>query len=82
MGVRVAGFECGGRFFRCRLNFVTLGTRRHGRSAGITTGMDEPCLLHLRGVFDVKSGACPTTTGTDFQLKNIFKQIVVALRHS
>jgi hypothetical protein len=44
--------------------------------------MGEPCLLHLRGVFDVKSGACPTTTDTDFQLKNIFKQIVVALRHS
>ena len=37
--------------------------------AGIITGMGEPCLLHLRGVFDVKSGACPTTTGTCFSTK-------------
>ncbi len=57
MGVRGASFDCGSRFFSVQVEFCHFGHKTTRGRAGIITGMGEPFLLHLRGVFDVKSGA-------------------------
>jgi hypothetical protein len=48
------------RFLKSELQqreFCHFGHKTTRGRAGIITGMGEPFLLHLRGVFDVKSGA-------------------------